>query len=251
MDSRDKFSDRAADYTIGRPSYAQSFIDYLYSDLGFSAEICVADIGCGTGKLTRQLLEKGSRVFAVEPNDDMRGIAQSELNNYDKLTVIKGDSSHTNLKDNSVDFVVAAQAFHWFDTDEFREECKRIQKQGAKVILVWNMRDEEDDVNKAVYDMNKKYCPSFKGFTAGLKKDDEKIAQFFYDKYELIVFDNPLYYNREKFISRCLSSSYSLKSGDEKYNEFIKCANDIFDKYSSNDGTLKVCNQTFAYIGSV
>lgn len=250
MANTEKFTDRAEDYTIGRPGYAESFIDYLFCQLGLTAETVIADIGCGTGKLTKQILDRGSFVYGVEPNDDMRSVAVKELSGYERFISVKGDASNTELRDKSVDFITAAQAFHWFDVDKFYYECKRILKDNGKVILIWNSRDESDEVNKAVYLMNKMFCLNFKGFSGGIKKDDERIKKFFGGKYELLSFDNPLYYNKEMFISRCLSSSYSLKPGDENYNEYISYANCIFDKYSL-DGTLMLGNSTVVYIGNI
>ncbi|MBQ7294914.1 MAG: methyltransferase domain-containing protein [Clostridia bacterium] len=245
----EKFTGIAEDYTVGRPSYADSFIDYLFTELGFTSETIIADIGCGTGKLTKQILDRGSFVYGVEPNEDMRSVAVKELIKYEKFTSVKGDASNTSLQDRSVDFVTAAQAFHWFNIYEFRSECKRIIKDNGKVILIWNSRDESDEVNKAIYTMNKKFCPNFKGFSGGIKKDDERIIEFFSGEYERLRFDNPLYYNKDTFISRCLSSSYSLKQGDKNYDEYISYAKCIFDKYSI-DGILKIGNNTVAYIGN-
>ena len=250
MANTEKFTDRAAVYSMGRPNYADCLISYLYDELGFSDEIFIADIGCGTGKFAKQLLDKGSFVYGIEPNDDMRCVAERELHIYDKFKSVKGDASHTTLSDSSVDFVTAAQAFHWFDIDEFREECKRILKSDGRVILIWNTRDNNDEINKEVCELNKKFCPQFKGFSGGIKEDDERIVRFFNSKYEKHSFDNPLLYNEDKFISRLLSGSYSLKEGDKNYSEYIAEAKAIFKKYQLSD-VVKMGNSTVAYIGCV
>ncbi len=250
MANTEKFTDRAAVYTVGRPNYAESFIKYLYDELDFSDESFIADIGCGTGKFAKQLLDRGSFVYGVEPNDDMRCVAEKELGVCDKFKSVKGDASNTTLSENSVDFVTAAQAFHWFDVDEFRSECKRILKAHGKVILIWNTRENDDEINKEVCKLNKKFCPSFKGFSGGIKEDDKRIISFFRSEYEKMTFDNPLFYNEDKFISRLLSGSYSLKEGDKNYREYIAEAKAIFKKYQLS-GVVKIGNSTIAYIGYV
>ena len=68
-------------YAKYRPSYPQAFIEYLYSDVGINKDSIIADIGSGTGILTKQLLEVGNKVLAVEPSDGMRLVAEVDLKN--------------------------------------------------------------------------------------------------------------------------------------------------------------------------
>ena len=250
MDNTKKFSNRAEDYTNGRPSYAQSFINMLYDELGFNENSVIADIGSGTGKLSKQLLEKGSKVFCVEPNDDMRRIAEKELSQFDKFISVNGTSSDTKLEDNSVDFITVAQAFHWFDADEFKKECKRILKDNGKVILIWNTRDLNSEFNKKSYSIYKKYCPEFKGYHGGMKDDDSRISDFFNGNCERISFENPLEFTKEKYIKRSLSASYSLKEGDKNFEQYLKELGNLFDSFAQN-GIVLMKNNTVAYAGKI
>ncbi|NTV90662.1 MAG: hypothetical protein HGA22_09965, partial [Clostridiales bacterium] len=70
--NKDKFTGKAEVYTRFRPSYPAAFIDYLEKELGISGEKTVADVGAGTGILTRLISGKAGTVLAVEPNADMR-----------------------------------------------------------------------------------------------------------------------------------------------------------------------------------
>ena len=72
MDSTIKFDGLANLYEDGRPEYPTILIEKLYTDYGFKSTSIIADIGAGTGKFSKLLLEKGSKVFCVEPNKDMR-----------------------------------------------------------------------------------------------------------------------------------------------------------------------------------
>lgn len=94
------------------------------------------------------------------------------------------------------------------------------------------------------------YCPDFKGFSGGIKRDDKRIKSFFNDKYDYVSFDNPLLFDREKFIARSLSGSYSLKEGDDNYERYIGALNELFDKYENN-GIVSIANQSVAYIGTI
>lgn len=154
------------------------------------------------------------------------------------------------LDEKSVDYIITAQAFHWFDIFSFKEECKRVLRNNGSVFLIWNMRDMSSEINQFSFEIYSKYCPNFKGFGGGIQKDDIRIKQFFEDKYEYIEFDNPLFYDKNKFISCSLSGSYSLKNGDENYSEYLDTLSDLFEKYSK-DNVLTIANKTVAYIGRV
>lgn len=156
----------------------------------------IADIGSGTGKFARQLLERGSRVYCVEPNDEMRKIAEQKLHAYPGFISINGTASFTGIKE-KVDVVTAAQAFHWFDGNEFQEECRRILRPGGRVFLIWNLRVPDSAITNACRETFRRYCPKFVDFNTGMKDDDPRIYDFFERNCEKEVFENPLYYDCE------------------------------------------------------
>lgn len=250
MDTTEKFNGLAEVYTTGRPTYADKFLADLYEKFGFSVKSILADIGSGTGKFAKQLVENGSYVYCIEPNEDMREQLVKELGQYKNSCIIEGDAANTTLPDHSVDFITVAQAFHWFDTNLFKNECKRIIKADGRVFLIWNMRDMNSELIQESYSIYKKYCPEFKGFGGGIQKDDTRIKFLFDNKYERLEYDNPLFYDRNKFINRSLSGSYSLKQTDVDYGKYINELEFIFDKYSNND-VIIMPNKTIVYAGFV
>ncbi len=221
--NEDKFNGMGKVYSKYRPSYPLNFVDYLFTDVGMSQSSIIADVGSGTGILTRQLLEKGSNVYGIEPNADMRIIAETNLNNFPGFTSVSGSAENTTIDDNSVDYITVAQAFHWFDREKFKKECQRILKPEGKVILVWNTRDNENELVIENYEVNRKYCPNFKGFSDGMygKTNNDDFSDFFNGEYETKVFLNNLIFDMDGFIGRNLSASYALKSNDAQYNDYV------------------------------
>ena len=250
--NEEKFNGMGAVYTRFRPQYPQEFLEYLYWKVGLTKNSTIADIGSGTGILTKQLLEKGSRVFAVEPNMDMQTIAQADLKGYEGFMSVNGTAENTTLAARSVDFITVAQAFHWFDRRKFLEECRRIIKPGGRVILVWNSRDEKSGLVRENDAINKKYCPKFKGFSGGMRgaEAEDDFHDFFCGAYESTIFRHDLIFNKDSFIGRNLSSSYALKESDAGYAAYVSELMDLFEKYSEN-GTLFMPNLTRSYVGAV
>ena len=249
MDNLNLFSDKADNYVKARPSYAPALLDKL-EEYGLKKGSAVADIGSGTGIFTRQLLDKGAKVFAVELNDKMRQKAETSLEKFKNFISVNASAEATTLEDNSVDFVTCAQSFHWFDKEKFKPECSRILKQNGYVALIWNMRDNNAQSVKRLFNVSKKYCPEFVGFNGGKRNDVEQIKRFFNGDFKYLEFYNSLDYTKEKYVERCLSSSYSLNENDENYSLYIKEIQKIFDEFSK-DGIYKMPNISALYIGKI
>ena len=129
------FGSEAAAYERGRPSYPPEAIDWLLPPGARD----VLDLGAGTGKLTTRLVERGLDVVAVDPIAEMLELLSSALPDTPALL---GTAEQIPLPDNSVDAVLVAQAWHWFDLDRAVAEVARVLRPGGRLGLVWNTRDE-------------------------------------------------------------------------------------------------------------
>jgi ubiquinone/menaquinone biosynthesis C-methylase UbiE len=122
-------------YDRGRPSYPREAAAWL---VGRDAAT-VLELGAGTGKLTRQLVALGHDVHATEPDADMLAVLERDL---PATRATQAPAEELPVQDHSVDVVVAAQSFHWFDHERALAEFARVLRPGGHVALVWNYRDE-------------------------------------------------------------------------------------------------------------
>lgn len=129
------FGAQAAAYERGRPSYPPEAIDWL---LPHGAHT-VLDLGAGTGKLTTRLVERGLDVIAVDPIPEMLEVLTQSL---PETPALLGTAEEIPLADDSVDAVLVAQAWHWFDPERAVKEVGRVLRPGGRLGLVWNTRDE-------------------------------------------------------------------------------------------------------------
>src|SRR5690606_21299055 len=113
----ERFADRVENYIRYRPSYPVEVVDELQSWCRLMNGSKIADIGSGTGILTKLFLDRGFRVSGVEPNGPMREAAEKLLGGYPNFKSVNGTAERTTLDSHSVDLVVAGQAFHWFDQE--------------------------------------------------------------------------------------------------------------------------------------
>lgn len=143
MNPATRFTDRAGDYSVSRPSYGSDALDFILA--GTSRPLRVADIGAGTGISSRLFAARGAEVLAIEPNAAMRAHAEP----YAGVDYVDGTAEATGLADASVDLLTAFQAFHWFANAAALAECVRIVRPGGRAALVLNERDERDPVSAA------------------------------------------------------------------------------------------------------
>lgn len=136
MEQRARSFDQAAGlYAAARPDYPASALDWLLP----TAARRVLDLGAGTGKLTRQLVDRGLEVVAVEPSPQMC----AELAAYvPEADLREGSAEQIPLPDSSVDAVLVGQAFHWFDRDRALPEIARVLRPGGRLGLLWNFDDD-------------------------------------------------------------------------------------------------------------
>jgi SAM-dependent methyltransferase len=142
------FSGKVADYQASRPDYPQALFDALRARVAKGSR--VADLGAGTGLLTRGLLAAGYRVLAVEPNPQMRAAADFLLGKHDAYRSVNGSAESVPTPDASLDLITAAQAFHWFDIERARHEAQRVLAPGGRVALIWNDRVLDDPLHVAL-----------------------------------------------------------------------------------------------------
>lgn len=246
MDNTQKFSGKADVYQKARPNYAQALLDFIAQKWQIGEGSLVADIGSGTGILTRQLLGLGAKVFAVEPNADMRAKAEDLLGGDPNFVSVIGTAEQTSLPDHSFHLVTAASAFHWFDHERFRQECDRILLPGAPVVLLWNEARISEEINLGRERIYKKYCPDFKGFSGGREGRNHARRAFFGEEIQEQRFPNPLSYDRQTFVNRALSSSYSLIETDPEFEAYLGELGELFDQYAV-DGKIVLPQDSVAY----
>ena len=128
------FGPVAEAYDRGRPGYPADAVRWLVGREAAS----VLEIGAGTGKLTAELLAQGHDVLATDPDERMLAMLETRVPEARTAVAAAEDLP---VEDRSVDVVVAAQAFHWFDHAVALPEIARVLKPGGALALVWNHRD--------------------------------------------------------------------------------------------------------------
>lgn len=236
------------DYENYRPSYPRELIQLLQKQMGFSTIDIVADIGSGTGISSSLFIENRNVVYAVEPNDKMRIIAERKFENELHFMSINGTAENTTLREKSIDLIFCGQAFHWFDVTKTKKEFQRILKPGGHVVLAWNERDRSSAFQIAY---EKILCEHIEGYKDKYEHENlEKKIQFFFEpsRGAVAAIAHSYLYDLTSLKGRLRSSSFCPERGSDSYMDLFTELEDLFYRFEEN-GLIGFDYETKVYTG--
>jgi len=249
LDWTRRFTTRADNYAKYRPGYPLGIIRILEHEIGFTKNQTVADIGSGTGLLTKLFLENGNRVFGVEPNPRMRYHAEMHLSKFPRFVSVKGTAEHTTLRVRSVDLVTVGQALHWFNPDVTAIELARISRPDAGLCIAYNetrrrskimrafrkVTDRNEERRKNVPNVGMRYSKRF--FEGG------RLSEFILPNEQTLDF--------EGLIGRLLSGSHMpTRNEPGRLRKLERDARWLFDSFHE-DGRIRLLYDTRLFVGRI
>jgi ubiquinone/menaquinone biosynthesis C-methylase UbiE len=247
MDSKTVFSRKAEKYAKYRWEYAASAIETLVDITNMSSHATVADIGAGTGKLTMHFVAKAQKIYAIEPNVELRQILTRDLGAFPSISVLDSCAEATTLPDHSVDVITVAQAIHWFDPQPARQEMMRILKAGGWLGLIRN-NGADTEPNKAVRSL------MTEEFGADLsvvnERPEKKLHRFYFgnDDFQILVFPFTFQQGWEEFLGTLTTVSFMPDEDHPLFPKLESEARKIFSQYSDH-GQWTVEGETELIIG--
>ncbi len=254
-DATARFSDRVEAYLRYRPDYPAEVIARLTRDHGLERRHVVADVGSGTGLFAELLLRNGNTVFGVEPNEAMRTAGAARLAAWPAFRSVAGSAERTGLPDASVDWVAAAQAFHWFDVRAARREFLRILRPASdwrpRVVLLWNVRREDTPFLRDYEALLREFGTDYDAVRHQNVESDGRLGAFFGPQ-TIAFFQLP---NRQVLDfdglrGRTFSASYMPRETDARGVALTARLRALFDRYADG-GRVVIEYDTRVYVGDL
>jgi ubiquinone/menaquinone biosynthesis C-methylase UbiE len=242
MNPTNLFSSRAKDYALYRPGYPQSAITIILEGLGESSQLVAADIGAGTGIASQLLGERGVKVIAIEPNEEMRMATTP----HPMVELRAGTAEATNLPSASVNLITCFQSFHWFNPEPTLFEFHRILKPSGRLALVWGIWDENDPFTKELDHIVLQASNN----TPGLPAKDSMVNNLsespYFKNLRKITFPYQQWLNLSGLIGLVRSQGFVELSG-EKQQKLATQLQKLYEQSTSSDG-IRVVYQTDIYL---
>ena len=139
MFGRQAFGHDPAGYDAARSDYPDWVFNFLCERCGLTSGAVTFEIGAGTGKATRQLLELGANpLVAVEPNVRLATFLRETI--PDKaLAVMVAPFEEAVLQEASFDMGLSATAFHWLNEDFGLTKVAKLLRPGGWWAMLWNV----------------------------------------------------------------------------------------------------------------
>jgi SAM-dependent methyltransferase len=250
-DSKQRFSNRVADYVRYRPGYPAALLDLLRAECAFGPNLVVADVGSGTGLLSKLFLTNGNRVHGVEPNEEMREAGEEFLQEHKNFASVNGSAEATTLDAASVDFITVGQAFHWFDPAAARREFLRILKPGGWVVITWNdRRMVEAQLTREYEDLLERFGIDYKRVKDAYPESDDIRSFFAAGGFSARDLPNQQILDWEGFRGRLRSSSFAPTEDHPNYAPMMAELERIFHAHERN-GSVYMEYFTRVYFGQL
>lgn len=236
-------------YRRSRPPYADQVVEFALSGLEGVRSPVVADIGCGTGLSTRPFHRIAGELVGVEPDAGMRAVATETLAAVE-ARVVAGSAENTGLLDHSVDLLVAASCFEWFDMRRAAREFRRVLSPRGRVLLMWNHRVVVDEV-------------TFEWDQLWLRHMGPRIGHYPQDIETLLVpaflrrtpvrqFRQvvPHPYGLARLVQFAQSSAYAPRHSQPRRRRMLASAIESFHERHAIDGEVWLTFETVAFLGT-
>lgn len=245
-----RFSHRASLYDQFRPHYPPELVAFLQERIAPSSGKAIADIAAGTGIFTEQIAQWGNTVFVVEPNRSMRRLARRRLTGFENCVFVDGTAESTGLPDQSVDMVVSAQAFHWFDLTKTKAEFKRIGRESLLVAVVWNLRNTDSPFEEAYESLIRTYGIDYLRVSQRRMDTEEVLSFFAPDSAEYRIFGHADFLTFTQFCGRILSYSFMPEETSPVYEEMLAALTALFERHQQED-RVRLSYRTRLFIGGI
>jgi SAM-dependent methyltransferase len=156
-------------YDRVRPSYPEPLFDELFSYLRLAGPATILEVGAGTGKATRSLLERGASVTAIEIGAHLADFLRTKLSPDFPgcLEVVNAPFEQCDLPAGHFDAVVSATAFHWLDPALRLSRSRDVLRPAGALAII--------DTNQIAADADRGYFDRTFPIYQRYRPDEERI----------------------------------------------------------------------------
>lgn len=246
------FDGIGAVYDAVRPGYPPAAMRAIVADVQWGDQPLAVDLGCGTGISSRALADAGApAVLGIDPNPDMLDVARRRVRVHRQpMCFCRGSATEPGfgcgLGDATADLVLAAQSFHWFDSETSRRMIHRVLRPEGRFAAVWNVRQGGDPCSDAWISLvdRARGAARHAGHPSPPDRDTDLNAGGRFVEVDRHEFDHPHRLDRTAAISRMQSASYCARCPPGEAAAILQGVARLVDEYADSAGTICIAQRT-------
>ena len=251
------FGEVAETYHRYRPGYPDSLFEWILATCETPISDLVIDVGCGTGKASAPLLERGYEVLGLEPDPAMAEIARRELEGFGLFSVDQSTLEEWTKAERQAGLVIAGQSWHWTNPETRFQQAASILKPGGWLCVFWNRpehgKQEFDAATDLIYAElapefdNKPFVVRLPGSKAAISADtpDEEISvSGLFGPVEQFQLEWEMTIGTHHHVQNLRTQSDHRMLATETRNELLRRVAEVIDEYG---GSYKQTFTTHAY----
>lgn len=243
----ESFGAVADEYDRIRPSYPPELIDELVERLAQRSGD-VLDIGCGTGKAGRLLVEREVAVLGVEVDPAMAVVAREHGLAVEVCSFEAWDDAGRTF-----DLIISGQAWHWIDPDVGVTKAARLLRPEATLALFWNVAELAVDVRNDLDRVYRRLAPQLLNQASGGGSDEPPYAGDLVCSGLFRSVDQHRYrwqarYSRDQWVRLISTHSDHLTLSHWRRARLIGEVGDMIDRHG---GAIVADYQTYAVLARV
>jgi len=140
MTDRDRlkitFNQVAETYDRARPNYPERLFEDLIALAKLQSGADLLEIGCGTGRTTLPLAQRGFRITCIELGENLAAVARRNLSPLPNVRVVVAPFETWDAGGQTVDLVYAASSWHWLDPEIRYPRAAALLKPGGSLAII-------------------------------------------------------------------------------------------------------------------
>lgn len=250
------FDGLAARYQANRPEYPETLLAQLAGRL--ARQDCprtAADVGAGTGILTRALrrtLGPDWAIEGIEPGADMRRQAAESTPPEDAIAYREGGAESLPCGDGTLGLLTVAQAIQFFDRPVFYTEADRALAARGVLAVIQNNRVREGSPLLDVYEtFVEENAPGYSRHYRDIDLLGEFQALSWADSAELLTDDWSLDISAERFTGMMLSRRTMKPAVAARGEDFVEAAlRAMAARHGNSDGSVTIPYRTELFLAA-
>lgn len=228
--------------------YRPTYVDDLYKDIfeykSIDDSSITVEIGIGTGQATRQFLDTGTKLIAVELGKELAAFVSGKYEGYDNFEVVNSSFEDFRCEAGSIDMIYSATAFHWLDEEEGYSKVFRLLKQGGVFARFANRpyKDKENlALDPALQEVYNKFMPNNK---PGTEFDEVRCVElaniplkYGFSDIEYKLYKRTRVFTADEYISLVGTYSHTIALEENKRQKFL---DEIRDVINAHGGNIKI-----------